>query len=76
MDALISFFHQWFLDTDGNGKTARVFLLDFSKAFDRNNHQILIKKMRLLGIEDSILNWIIDFSYAKKTESKVGFAVI
>jgi hypothetical protein len=29
---------------DGNGETVRVFLLDFSKAFEIINHQILIKK--------------------------------
>ena len=56
VDALISMFHCWFSDTDGNGETVRVFLLDFSKAFDRINHQILIKKMRLLGIDNSLIN--------------------
>ena len=46
MDALISMFHCWFLDTDGNGETVRILPLDFSnyKAFDRINHQLLIKK--------------------------------
>jgi hypothetical protein len=44
VDFLISMFYCWFLDTDGNGESVRVFLLDFSKAFDRINHQILIKK--------------------------------
>ena len=44
VDALISMSHCWYSNTDGNGKTVRVFLLDFSKAFDRINHKILIKK--------------------------------
>ena len=61
VDLLISMFYCWFLDTDGNGESVRVFLLDFSKAFDRINHQILIKKMRLLGIDNSLINWVIDF---------------
>ena len=36
-------------------------LLDFSKAFDWINHKVLIKKMRQLGIDESIVNWLIDF---------------
>ena len=72
VDALISMFHCWFSDTDSGGETVRVFLLDFSKAFDRINHQILIKKMRLLGIDDSILNWVIDFLMQRKQRVKLG----
>ena len=53
--------HCWYADIDGNGKTLRIFLLDFSKAFDRINHKVLIKKMRQLGIDESIVNWLIDF---------------
>ena len=60
-DALISMLHCWYADIDGNGKTLRIFLLDFSKAFDRINHKVLIKKMRQLGIDESIVNWLIDF---------------
>ena len=38
VDALISLLHSLYADTDGNGKTVRVFLLGFSKAFDRINY--------------------------------------
>ena len=72
VDALISMFHCWFSDTDGNGATVRVFLLDFSKAFDRINHQILIKKMRLLGIDNSLINWVIDFLMQRRQRVKLG----
>ena len=41
VDALISMFHCWFSDKDVTGETVRVFQLDFSKAFDSVNHQIL-----------------------------------
>ena len=44
MDALISMFHCWYSNADGNGKTICIFLLDFSKAFDRINRKILVKK--------------------------------
>ena len=44
MDALISMFHCLYSNTDSNGKTICIFLLDFSKAFDRINRKILVKK--------------------------------
>jgi hypothetical protein len=72
VDALISMFRCWFSDTDGNGETVRVFLFDFSKAFDRINHQILIKKMRLLGIDNSLINWVIDFLMQRRQRVKLG----
>ena len=61
VDALISMLHIWCAETDGNGKTVRVFLLDFIKAFDHINHQVLISKMRKLDINQAIINWAIDF---------------
>ena len=31
---------------------------DFSKAFDKVNHQLLIRKLELFGVGDPILNWL------------------
>ena len=60
VDALISMFHCWFSNTDGNSNSIRVFLLDFSKAFDRINHKILVNKMLLFWHLDGnhkIIRW-------------------
>ena len=72
VDALISLLHSLYADTDGNGKTVRVFLLDFSKAFDRINYKILISKMRKLDINESITNWVIDFLSGRKQRVKIS----
>ncbi|CAB4028531.1 Hypothetical predicted protein, partial [Paramuricea clavata] len=69
--ALISMFHCWYSNTDGNGETVRVFLLDFSKAFDRINHKILIKKMQLLNIDKSLINWVINFLMQRRQRVKL-----
>ena len=74
VDALISMSHCWYSNTDGNGETVRVFLLDFSKAFDRINHKILIKKMHLLNIDKSLINWVIDFLIQRRQRVKLGSA--
>ena len=72
VDALISLLHSLYADTDGNGKTVRVFLLDFSKAFDRINYKILISKMRKLDINETITNWVIDFLSGRKQRVKIS----
>ena len=60
-NALIDMLHTWHSNIDGNGKTLHIFLLDFSKAFDRINHKVLVTKMHQRGINKSIVNWVIDF---------------
>ena len=60
-DALISMLHCWYSNTDGNGEPVRVFLLDFSKAFHRSNHKILIEKTHMLNVDNPLINWVIDF---------------
>ena len=62
--------HTWYADTDGNGKTVRVILLDFSKALDHINHQVLISKMHKLDINQAIINWVIDFLSERKQRVK------
>ena len=44
-----------------DGFAADLVLLDFAKAFDVVNHKLLIDKLRLLGLKDQPLYWIIDF---------------
>ena len=62
--------HTLYADTDGNGKTVRVILLDFSKALDHINHQVLISKMPNLDINQAIINWVIDFLSERKQHVK------
>ena len=50
----------------------RVFLLDFSKSFDRINYKILISKMRKLDINESITNWVVDFLSGRKQRVKIS----
>lgn len=59
--ALISMFHYWLGTTDGTGTTVRTAFVDFRKAFDLIDHQILIAKLFSLGVKPTTLNWIIDF---------------
>ncbi|RYE12607.1 MAG: hypothetical protein EOP45_22575 [Sphingobacteriaceae bacterium] len=42
----------------GNKGQVDVLYTDFKKAFDKVNHQILIKKMNELGLPQNLIYWI------------------
>jgi hypothetical protein len=70
--ALITMFHKWTKDTDGNGATTRVVLFDFRKAFDLIDHNILATKLATLNIPRKIECWIIDFLKHRKQRVKLA----
>jgi hypothetical protein len=45
----------------GNNDYLRCLLTDFSKAFDRVDHNILLDKLKKLPLPDNILKWFISF---------------
>ena len=53
--------HQWTKATDGTGASVRVFVLDYKKAFDLIDHNILINKLSMYKINPFVVNWICDF---------------
>ena len=59
--ALISMLHHWSEATDGTGAHVRAALLDYKKAFDLVDHNILIAKLYSLGVKPTIVNWVADF---------------
>lgn len=54
-----------------NGCYTDVIYTDFSKAFDRVNHDLLLHKLYLMGFTNSCLNWI--KSYLLRREQRVCF---
>jgi hypothetical protein len=59
--ALISMLHKWLAATDGTGSAVRVILLDYRKAFDLVDNNLLVAKLHKYGIKPTVLNWIVDF---------------
>ena len=49
---------------------ARVLLLDFSKAFDLTNHNILLQKLASFGLPNILMKWITSF-LTKRTQLKL-----
>ena len=59
--ALISMINKWLAATDGTGSAVRVILLDYGKAFDLVDNNLLVAKLHKYGIKPTVLNWIVDF---------------
>ena len=49
-----------------NGNGHDVIYLDFAKAFDKVDHEILTRKLRLCGVQGKLLKWIEQFLTNKK----------
>ena len=70
--ALVSFFHHLYSISDKPDKCVRILLLDFSKAFDRINHQILIMKMEEMEIDPILIAWVRSFLTGRKQRVRIG----
>ena len=70
--ALLSFVHHLYKSTDQTNQCVRVLLLDFSKAFDRIDHYILINKMEEMAIDSVLIAWVRNFLTGRKQRVKIG----
>ena len=58
---LISLIHHLLSETDAARNVIRVFLIDFSKAFDRIDHSILLHTLIDMNVPSFIIDWIRSF---------------
>ena len=54
------------------GFVVDVIFMDFSKAFDRVSHTLLINKLHLLGFDHDLANWIESFLVGRTMSVSVG----
>ena len=60
-DALISFLQPIFEAIDKGDNIARIFFTDFSKGFDRVDHNVLMENLQKLNIQPALSNWMSAF---------------
>ena len=58
---LLDLIHNWLPELENPVCYLRACFLDFSKAFDRIDHTIIIRKLIDLGVRRSIIPWICSF---------------
>ena len=73
--ALLSFVHHLLYETDTPKTAVRVFLLDFSKAFDLIDHNILLYKLYEMKVPSKIINWVRSFLFERKQCVKIANCV-
>jgi retron-type reverse transcriptase len=69
--ALTYFMHRVTIMLESNSYV-RCLFIDFSKAFDVINHDILIVKLRALNLEPNVLNWIVSFLHNRSQATKIN----
>ena len=72
---LLDLIHHWLSKMDNPGHYLRACFLDFSKAFDRIDHNIVITKLIDLGVRRSIIPWICSFLSNRRQCVKLGQCV-
>ncbi len=68
-------FHSWLSELDIDGSSLRIVFLDFSKAFDTINLNVLVTKLIHMGLRKSLIPWICDFLTGRRQRVKIGESV-
>ena len=71
-DALVEMLHQWYEATDACNTYVRFIALDFLKAFDLINHEILLAKLEANGVPPHVLRWMASFLLDRTQRVKIG----
>ena len=72
--ALVKLIHEWSAATDNSSLNnyVRIVNLDFSKAFDLIDHNILLSKLAGFGVSDVLIRWIANFLQNRQQRVKIG----
>ena len=69
--ALVNMIDLW-LNAFDNGKMVGVVLVDFNKAFDLVDHNILLNKLEIYGIKNEALSWLDTYLNNRKQQVSVN----
>ena len=58
--ALVSILHEWTTALDAGGSVRAVFV-DYRKAFDHVDHNLLIQKLLLRGVPHCLIKWFVSY---------------
>ena len=58
--ALIQMYDQWIEEME-DGKLVGIMMIDLSAAFDMVDHQLLLKKLELFGLEEGVILWMLSY---------------
>ena len=64
--------HHWLAATDKPGNLIRSCMIDYSKAFDRIDHNILLTKLSNFDVPPTLINWGANFLQDRQFCVKLG----
>ena len=59
--ALLEMLHTWFVALEKSKSVIRIVFLDFSKAFDLIDHNILLNDFKYVGVRPALLPWLASY---------------
>jgi len=69
--ALVDMLHHWHSAVD-KSQSVRAVFIDFAKAFDHVDHNILVEKLLAFGLPDIIVRWMYSFLMNRRQRVKIG----
>jgi hypothetical protein len=69
--ALVDMLHHWHNAVD-KGQSVRTVFIDFAKAFDHVDHNVLVDKLLAFGLPDTIIRWMCSFLMHRRQRVKIG----
>jgi hypothetical protein len=59
--AILEMLHTWFVALEKSKSVIRIVFLDFSKAFDLIDHNILLNDFKYVGVRPALLPWLASY---------------
>jgi len=72
--ALVDMLHHWSKAMD-EGQSVRAVFIDFTKAFDHVDHNVMINKLLAFGMPNAIIRWMCSFLTRRRQRVKIGEVV-
>ena len=72
VDAPVELWHNWAVATDDPNSMVRILFLDYRKAFDHIDHNILLTKMAQLGLPSFMVRWLTGFLCERQQRVRMG----
>jgi hypothetical protein len=66
--------HKWYEVMDAANRIIRIIFLDFKKAFDLFDHNILLEKMKCIGVRMALIKWFTTYLNERSHYTELGNA--
>ena len=73
--ALVKMLHDWFSATDTPFTIVDIVLIDYQKAFDHINHNIILHKLAAKNVPSFLINWVAAFLQNRQQRVNMGLTV-